>query len=57
VISDYIKKSVDALASVPDHLWALCVVALGALLTVCHQTANGQALIAAGLAMWKGQSK
>jgi hypothetical protein len=57
LIAEYLKRAIEALATVPDHLWALCVVALGSLLTVCHQTANGQALIAAGLAMWRGQSK
>ena len=31
----------------PDHLWAPCVVALGSLLTVCHQPTSGNALIAA----------
>lgn len=52
-----LRKIIDSIASVPDHLWALVIVATGAMLTVARQKDTGQALIAAGLAMWRGQQK
>ena len=50
-----IKPIAEAIASVPDHIWALTIVATGSGLTIAHQQSTGQALIAAGLAMWKGK--
>ena len=50
-----LKKIIDGVASIPDHLWAMAVIGAGSVLTVAHQHDTGQALIAAGLAMWKGK--
>jgi hypothetical protein len=45
---------IDRIYAVPDHLQALFVVCLGAGMCLIHKDA-GQALIAAGLAMWRGK--
>jgi hypothetical protein len=50
-----LKKILDGIASVPDHIWAMLLVATGAALTVLHQKDTGQSLIAAGLALFKGK--
>lgn len=52
-----IRQIIDAIASIPDHVQALAIITAGAILTLCKQHDTGQALIAAGLAMWKGQPK
>ena len=52
---DKLKPALDLLAAVPDDLWALGVVVVGAGLTVAKQHDSGASLIAAGLAMWKGK--
>lgn len=52
-----IRQFLDDLASIPDHLQALAIIITGATMTVFKQHETGQALIAAGLAMWRGQAK
>lgn len=50
-----LRKTLDGIASIPDHLWAMAVIAAGSILTIAHQHDTGQALVAAGLAMWRGK--
>jgi hypothetical protein len=52
-----LRKIIDDLAAIPDHLQALAIIVAGATLTAFNQHDTGQALIAAGLAMWRGQAK
>jgi hypothetical protein len=49
------KRVIETLSEIPDHVTAIVVLAIGSLLTLCRQHDTGQALIAAGLAMWKGK--
>jgi hypothetical protein len=45
------------LGDIPDHIQALALIVLGAVVALFHQSHDvGQALIAAGLAMWRGKS-
>lgn len=55
MIAERLKSFVDAIASIPDHVQALAIIAAGAVVSLTHQHDTGQALIAAGLAMWKGK--
>ena len=51
-----IDRLLKSLAEIPDHIQALALIVLGAgvsLIKAQHDT--GQALIAAGLAMWHGK--
>lgn len=50
-----LKRIIDAVAEIPDHVQALAILACGAILSLTHQHDTGQALIAAGLAMWRGK--
>jgi len=51
-----LDKILKALADIPDHIQALTLIALGAGVSLIHaQHDTGQALIAAGLAMWRGK--
>ncbi len=51
-----IDRIVHALGEIPDHVQALALIALGAGISIIKgQHDTGQALIAAGLAMWKGR--
>jgi hypothetical protein len=52
-----VRQCIDDIAAIPDHIQALAIIATGAILTVVHQQSTGQALIAAGLAMWKGKQQ
>lgn len=50
------NRIVQAIGEVPDHVQALIVLALGAALSLIHaEHGTGEALIAAGLAMWRGK--
>lgn len=55
-VPGHAQRFVQAIAEIPDHVQALGVLALGAVVSLTHEHATGQALIAAGLAMWKGKS-
>lgn len=51
-----LDRITHAIAEIPDHVQALAIILMGTL--VCldpHQHDTGQALIAAGLAMWRGK--
>jgi hypothetical protein len=50
-----VRQIIDDIAAIPDHIQALAIIATGATLTLFKQHDTGQALIAAGLAMWKGK--
>lgn len=51
-----IERIFKTLAEIPDHVQALALIGLGAGVSIIHgQHDTGQALIAAGLAMWKGK--
>lgn len=44
------------LAEIPDHVSALALILLGAIVSMIHShEATGQALLASGLALYKGK--
>jgi hypothetical protein len=43
------------ISGIPDHIQALAIIALGTALSCTKHPDTGQALIAAGLTMWRGQ--
>lgn len=51
-----LERIYKAITEIPDHIQALGLIALGAIVSLIHShEATGQALIAAGLTMWKSQ--
>jgi hypothetical protein len=51
-----LDKILKAVSDIPDHIQALALIVLGAGVSLIHaQHDTGQALIAAGLAIWHGK--
>lgn len=51
-----IERILKVLAEIPDHIQAMCLILLGACVSIIHgQHDTGQALIAAGLTAWRGK--
>ena len=53
---DRASAIIKVMGEIPDHIQALGVLVAGAVLKLIHpHEATGDALIAAGLGMWKGK--
>jgi len=56
VTLDRASAIIKVMGEIPDHIQALGVLVAGAVLKLIHpHEATGDALIAAGLGMWKGK--
>lgn len=56
-IAEAFERIAQSIASIPDHIQALAIIAAGAALSLTKQHDTAQALIAAGLAMWRGKQQ
>lgn len=52
-----LERLINAANSIGDHVHALIIVGGGATVALLGHKDTGEALVAAGLAMWKGSSK
>lgn len=52
-----IDRCIAEANSVADHVWAMLLIVIGAVLVACHHKDVGELIVGGGLALFKTQSK